>query len=287
MINRNIGIKCAGERYIAIFKESDNENYMNACVYDLNSIIKKGDIEVALNKENYRNALSSDGEYVAVALYEDFKPGHIYIYSLSERGCITDIRSFRRMEWIRFENGKLLVGENNYTYEVDFITGNILSKERMCDRFQNDFGEVIVKKTYNRIIYKNKSLKSNTFSFLSVIGVPNGIVASEVVGDIVYIGDNIEKNWRITLSDLGHAISLYYSRNKNLLLAVILNPHNVGERFHIATIDCDKGCILAVNVIKTTEVVFVEQEGRTLMVDKYGDIFEVMQYDIKYVKRLL
>lgn len=286
MINENIGIISAGERYIAILKRCANENNMNVCVYDMNSIGIKGDIEVALNYENYRNAISSDGEYVAIALYEDFKPGHIFIYSLSDRTCLNDIRSFRRMEWIRFENNKLLVGENNYTYEVDFITGNILSKERMYDRIHNEFGEVIVEKTDNRIIYNNLSVKSNTFSFISVIGVPYGVVASEVAGDIVYIGNHNENRWRISLNGLGHAISLYYSRNLNLLLAEILNPHEVSERFHIAVIDCVKGCILSVFVIKTTEVVFLEQEEKTLMVDKNGDIFEVMKYEIKYMKSL-
>lgn len=77
MINGYIGIISSENRFITFFHKADIPNKMIASVYDLANKMQKREIIVAMDITNCRHDTSADGQYVAIALYEDYKKGHI------------------------------------------------------------------------------------------------------------------------------------------------------------------------------------------------------------------
>lgn len=210
-----------------------------------------------------RNAISDDGRLVATALWADYGKGDLFVFEYGKE--ILHLRKFGRVEWIKFhQNNKLLVGEGGKTYYIDIESQDIVCVAPCFKIFRNPFGEDIILNNRNTIEFDGKNVKGSTFSLFDVLGLEDGVVASEVGNCAVKYDYQGNKIWESATKQRGHIISMNYNPATRVLF---------GRAHDILAIDINTGEVIA--EIENKTGIFVSKGDKELLIDYDCNCYEI------------
>ncbi|MBO5088228.1 MAG: hypothetical protein J6C01_06095 [Lachnospiraceae bacterium] len=261
---------------VGICKKSIVNDMYEMKIWDGTTMNETSSLFVCVDLGGSRYAISNDGQYVATAQCEDYEDGTIYVYMVESGKNIFRNQSLKRIQWVMFEDNKtLMVGtEDSGIFIFDIISGVCKNKIKAKKVYFNKFGDNILLLNKNKIRYGKYTFKSSTFAYLCAIGTPNGILVSEVNGDLFYYGNDGILRWKTDCLDLGHVISIYYDEKRNRVYGILLNPRKKGEdRMHLIVLSEVSGDIIVVNSIETANYVFVENSKAVSLVNGTGGIY--------------
>ena len=186
------------------------EDTVRIYIYDILTLINHKEIVLPGSIGGDRFAVSNDGNFIASALYTDYGKGGIVVFSVETNSIIVSLQQFNRVDWLSFDDdSNLMIGFKNKTFILN-VTNGVINEEKFYKIIPNRHGEYIYLKKHDVIIISNQKIKSETFSFFDPIVVPDGIIISEVVGNIYKYGFDGKIIWKCNLENLGHAINYCY-----------------------------------------------------------------------------
>ena len=230
-----------------------------------------------------RFAISSDGELIASAVYNDFGKGLISIYSITEKKFINEINNFNRVDWISFyEKMKLIIGKNEKTYFYD-LTSSDFTEEKVFRVINYDNVDVIWKKR-NLVLIGGKRIKSKTFAFFKPVYALDGIIVSEIGGNVIKYSLDGDIVWEIDISELGHAINLYYIKQRNTIFLDVFNYTRGGMTCVI--VDNENGTIINKHTMPIATYTVVPNENGLIICDD-GSVYALNDnFDLNFVRKL-
>lgn len=252
-------------------KKEANEMY-EMKVWQTNNMREISVLFVYYDWGGERFAISDDGKYVATAQYER----KLYIYEVESGKNVFECVALRQIQWVRFGDCEtLMVGtESSGIFVFDLFSETYNRKIRG----RKYFGENILLKDENKIVYRGRNFKSSTFAYLAAIETTRGIIVSEVGGDLYYYDNEGQLYWKSDCLDFGHFLNLYYDKKKNVIYGVSFNPNEPerGKGVYLVVFNEKSGEIIYVNSIETSSAVFVENSDGVMLLDGNGKIYTMI-----------
>ena len=229
-----------------------------------------------------RHAISDDGKYIITAEYEE---NRIHLYDAHTGTKIQSFDSVKKPQYITFQDDKTILAgaANGYIYTLDFL-GKTVKKQKGESLSFNQYGE--------DILLRGKTLKSGkliiesgTFSFLTAIGTPYGIAASEAGGRLKFYDYKGDLKWQSEYIEYAHFLTLAYREDKDLLYGICFTYRGKSDdRIKIMCFDGKEGDIVFSQLITSIDCIFIDNCKK--IVCGNGMIYSVHEKGIEEVAQI-
>lgn len=265
MTNKNYNLTISNnKKYImGICRKNKMNDMYEMKAWNASTMKEINSFFVDFDEGGSRFAISDNGIYVATAKYDDFQCGGIYVYELNSGKVVFFNQGLKRIDRVIFsDNTTLKVGTDKYIYTYDVLSSDFLKKERGINDIPSKYRDNIRFLSEDTIKYNKIIYKSSTFAYLCVVDSDEGIVMSEVNGNIYYYDNNGNLNWSSFCLDLGHFISLYFDEQEKTIYGISLNAWKKGnDRLKLVAFDSKDGKVIYIKSIELGDYVFIENTG--------------------------